>query len=95
MSTPNMRPVGPNLRYLRHRRRLSLRRLARLSGVAKSTISDIERDVCRDPGVYTLRDIAKALGVSVETLLTTDLRPGKDGQPVEMVTHHFGEAINE
>lgn len=95
MTTPITRPVAINLRYLRKRKKYSLRKLAAESGIPKSTISDIELDKCPDPGVYTLRALVKVLGCSVDTLLTTDLRPDTKGGAVEMVTVHFGEQIDQ
>lgn len=95
MTTPITNPVAINIRYLRQQKRISLRQLARLSGVPKSSIFDIEHEINRDPGVYTVRDIAKALGVTIVTLLTTDLRPAEDGETVVYQTFHFGQTETE
>ncbi len=94
MTTPILNPVAVNIRYLRRQRKLSLRALARLSGVPKSSIFDIEHEINRDPGIYTVRDLAKALGVTIVTLLVTDLRPNGVGGLVEYHTYPEGGEID-
>lgn len=50
---------------------LSQFQLAKMSGVAQSTISDIERGNI-SPTVGTIRKLAKALGVPISALLDDD-----------------------
>jgi transcriptional regulator with XRE-family HTH domain len=62
-----VRDVG---RYIREQRRLaelSLRNLARQAGVSNPYLSQIERGL-RQPSAKILKDIAKALRISAETL---------------------------
>jgi transcriptional regulator with XRE-family HTH domain len=56
------------LREIRERRRLTLRDLARSSGVGVATLVRLEAEAF-DPRLSTLRKLAKALRVSVSTLL--------------------------
>lgn len=63
------------LMRLRTARVLSLRELARLSGVSHDAISAIERGR-RQPHPATIRKLALGLGVAPEALL---LRPDDDG----------------
>jgi transcriptional regulator with XRE-family HTH domain len=56
------------LREIRERRRLTLRDLARSSGVGVATLVRLEAEAY-DPRLSTLRKLAKALRVSVPTLL--------------------------
>ena len=56
--------IGPRLRALRKRRRLSLRALAGLCGLSANTISLVERGKT-SPSVATLHRLATALGVSM------------------------------
>jgi len=72
--------LAHKLRILRAERELSLREAASLTGVAKETISDIERGL-RHPHDPTVAKIAKGYGVPVEELL---------GEPVPL-----GEAPRE
>jgi len=56
------------LREIREKRGLSLRDLARSSGVGVATLVRLEAEAY-DPRLSTLRKLAKALRVSVPTLL--------------------------
>jgi transcriptional regulator with XRE-family HTH domain len=60
--------LARKLRVLRAERGLTLREAASLTGVAKETISDIERGL-RRPHDPTLAKIAKGYGVPIEELI--------------------------
>jgi transcriptional regulator with XRE-family HTH domain len=60
--------VAANLRQHRARARLSLAELARLSGVAKATLSNLEAGM-GNPTIQTLWSIANSLGTSFSDLL--------------------------
>jgi transcriptional regulator with XRE-family HTH domain len=60
--------IGRSLRAARHRRGMTLRAVADLSGVTESFLSQVERDVA-SPSIATLRRIAAALGTSIGALL--------------------------
>src|SRR5215217_4904065 len=60
--------LAHRLRVLRAERGLTLREAASLTGVAKETISDIERGL-RHPHDPTIAKIAKGYGVPVDELL--------------------------
>lgn len=62
--------IGRTMRRLREKRGLSQLALAKKSGVAQGYISDIEAGVKRNPGIETLRKLAKALKCTVAELLT-------------------------
>jgi transcriptional regulator with XRE-family HTH domain len=66
--------LAHKLRILRAERELSLREAASLTGVAKETISDIERGL-RHPHDPTVAKIAKGYGVPVEALLEEPALP--------------------
>ena len=61
--------IGRVLKRLREQRGLSQAALAKRSGVAQGYISEVEAGQKKNPGVETLRKIAKALGVPVTELL--------------------------
>lgn len=67
--------VGVNLRKLRTRRGHSLERLARLSGVSRAMLGQIETGKSV-PTIAILWKIATALGVSFATLLATEAERG-------------------
>ncbi|WP_142414423.1 helix-turn-helix domain-containing protein [Hathewaya massiliensis] len=59
--------IGENIKTLRKANKMSIRDLVEISGVGKSTISDIENDKV-SPTAATLQKIATALNVSVNDL---------------------------
>lgn len=63
-----MNELGKRLRDARNARELTQKDLARKSGVSQATISDIERG--RNESSKELPALAKALGVSVDSLIT-------------------------
>jgi transcriptional regulator with XRE-family HTH domain len=66
----SMDQLGDVGRYIREQRRqaeLSLRKLASQAGVSNPYLSQIERGL-RQPSARILKDIAKALRISAETL---------------------------
>jgi transcriptional regulator with XRE-family HTH domain len=62
-----LRDVGRFIRDQRRQARLSLRSLAEQAGVSNPYLSQIERGL-RKPSAKILKDIAKALRISAETL---------------------------
>ena len=62
------------LRLLRAKRKLSLRQAAKITGLAKETLGDIERGK-RHPNDVTLAKIAEGYGISLEELLDLEREP--------------------
>ena len=71
-----MQAVARNIRQLRLTRDLSIAQLATASGVAKSTLSQIEAGAT-NPTLGTLASVAGTLGTSVEALLAAPDNPGE------------------
>jgi transcriptional regulator with XRE-family HTH domain len=69
-SIPSPPSVAMALKRLRKHRALSLDELARMSGVSRSMLSQIERDET-NPTVATLWRVTSALGVSMDEVLCT------------------------
>lgn len=62
--------IGERIRRLRLERKLTLRGLAKISGITSfSYLANIERGVVDDPGIKTIIKIAKGLEVSVDELI--------------------------
>jgi transcriptional regulator with XRE-family HTH domain len=61
--------IGRVLKRLRENKGLSQAALAKQSGVAQGYISQMEAGEKKNPGIETLKKIAKALGVPVTELL--------------------------
>lgn len=74
------RSLAHRLRILRAEHGLTLREAASLTGVAKETLSDIERGL-RHPHDSTLAKIAKGYGLPVEELLEEAVAAGKAEAP--------------
>lgn len=68
------RILAANLRALRARAELSLSELARRSGIAKGTLSQLESGTS-NPTIETVFSLSNALGVPVSSLLTERLDP--------------------
>lgn len=67
--------LGQRLRHLRERADLTQRDLARLAEISHGTVNNIEHGTRADPASSVLHRLAKALGVTMEYLLT--------GEPVK------------
>jgi transcriptional regulator with XRE-family HTH domain len=81
-----MDQLGDVGRYIREQRRqaeLSLRKLASQAGVSNPYLSQIERGL-RQPSARILKDIAKALRISAETLYVRAGFLDADGQPTDL-----------
>jgi transcriptional regulator with XRE-family HTH domain len=72
--------LATRLRVLRAERGLTVRQVAELSGVAKETVSQIERGE-RHPYDRTLAKLAHAYGVPIEELLEEPALAGKADAP--------------
>lgn len=72
------RTLGADLRALRKARGLTLTVLADELGKSVGWLSQVERDLS-EPSITDLRDMAKALDVSVSSLFHTASVPGEDG----------------
>ena len=65
--------VGGRLRVMREERGLSIRALARASGISANALSMIERGKS-SPSVSTLYKVTDALGVPITTLFRTETK---------------------
>lgn len=66
------RTVAEAVKTIREARGFSLSELARRAGLAKATVSDLESNAGRSPGIDTLAKIADALDVHVATIIGID-----------------------
>jgi transcriptional regulator with XRE-family HTH domain len=63
------RKIGVTLKRLREAKGFSQLQLAKRADVAQAYISEMEAGAKKNPGIETLRKLAKALGVPVTELL--------------------------
>ena len=61
--------IADNLKKLRAKKGLSLKKIARLADLSLNTIVKIENGVNKNPTIETLIKIAKALEVGVDDLI--------------------------
>jgi transcriptional regulator with XRE-family HTH domain len=61
--------LGAMLKQLRKKRGLTQQALAKRTRIAQGYISELEGGKEKNPGIETLRKLAKALGVSLADLL--------------------------
>jgi len=69
--------IGKNISELRRRKGLSLSELSERSGISKSYLSNIERDVHKNPSIQILEKISDALDVDIRALLINGHRTEK------------------
>ena len=62
--------LANNIKKLREAKGLSQEKLARLADVANNTLIKMESGENQNPTLITLKKVAKALGVSVDDLIT-------------------------
>lgn len=65
--------IGENIKKLRKSSKISIRKLAELSEVSKTTINEIENDIVKNPKIETLQQIAKGLNTPLMSI-TNELR---------------------
>jgi XRE family transcriptional regulator, master regulator for biofilm formation len=65
--------IGQRIKKYRLQKEMSLSELAEKSGVAKSYLSSIERNLQSNPSIQFLEKISVVLGVSVNTLLNDEV----------------------
>jgi len=69
MSTRKLSTIAKTIRQQRKKLNLSQDKLSKLAGVAYNTIVKIESGENPNPTIETLQKIAKALNISIESLL--------------------------
>jgi transcriptional regulator with XRE-family HTH domain len=62
--------IGDKIRLLRTERKISIRKMADITGLSKSTLSDIENNKSKKPTIDTIGRIAKALDVPIAELFS-------------------------
>ena len=55
--------IGPRIREIRSKKKISLSQLAQRSDVTKSYLSQIERNICTNPSIEFVEKIAAGLNI--------------------------------
>jgi transcriptional regulator with XRE-family HTH domain len=63
--------LGENIRQIRKNKGMSIQQIRDITGLSKSTISEIENDIS-NPTISTLTKISHALNVSLDKLLVSE-----------------------
>ena len=82
MSTKDV--IAANLRTLRKVRGLSQPELAAKVGISPRTIARLEAAQVADPSINHVRDLARALGVTVDLLSESELMPLTIAVPAQL-----------
>lgn len=82
MSTKDV--IAANLRTLRKVRGLSQPELAAKVGISPRTVARLEAAQVADPSINHVRDLARALGVTVDLLSESALEPLTIAVPVQL-----------
>ena len=77
-------PVGRRITEIRERKGISISRLAKMAGISKSTLWEIENGKI-SPTISTLWSIANALGVTFGELVTYDIVVKDEGSEVRLI----------
>lgn len=83
--------IGKNIAEIRKRRGYNLSELAELANVSKSYLSNIERNINKNPSLDVMQKIAKVLNVDFETLL----RPGDDLESHQYTEQEWVDILKE
>ena len=84
---------GKRLKELRESRGLSLSELAAQSGVAKSYLSNMERDKMTNPSLEVMTKIASVLDITPQLLISQDKDVNKEQSVLERLA--LAEGINQ
>jgi XRE family transcriptional regulator, master regulator for biofilm formation len=80
--------IGKNIYEIRKRRGLTLTELAERAGIAKSYLSNIERNLNKDPSINVIEKISSVLDVDLKELLgsgSNEIETQLDSEWVEFV----------
>ncbi|MGG3943987.1 helix-turn-helix domain-containing protein [Peribacillus psychrosaccharolyticus] len=83
--------IGKNIAELRKRRGFTLSQLAERANMSKSYLSNIERDLNRNPSLEVMKKISAVLNVDLLTLLNTN----NNEEPTYFLDREWIELINE
>jgi transcriptional regulator with XRE-family HTH domain len=68
--------LGDKIRLLRNEKKVSIRKLSELTGLSKSTLSDIENNKSKKPTVDTIERIARTLEIPITELFDVEDHDG-------------------
>lgn len=87
--------IGYRVKSLREERKMSISELSTKSGVAKSYISSLERNLQTNPTILVLEKIARILCIKVDALLNEQADKGMDEEWMEIMQDVMGAGISK
>lgn len=87
--------IGYRVKSLREERKMSITELSAKSGVAKSYISSLERNLQTNPTILVLEKIAKILCIKVDALLNEQADNSMDEEWMEIMQDVMGSGISK
>ncbi|MGG3557241.1 helix-turn-helix domain-containing protein [Peribacillus frigoritolerans] len=87
--------IGYRVKSLREERKMSISELSSKSGVAKSYISSLERNLQTNPTILVLEKIAKILCIKVDSLLNEQADKIMDEEWMEIMQDVMGSGISK
>ncbi|MCF7623656.1 MULTISPECIES: helix-turn-helix domain-containing protein [Bacillaceae] len=87
--------IGYRVKSLREERKMSISELSAKSGVAKSYISSLERNLQTNPTILVLEKIARILCIKVDVLLNEQADKGMDEEWMEIMQDVMGSGISK
>ncbi|MCM3673370.1 helix-turn-helix domain-containing protein [Peribacillus simplex] len=87
--------IGYRVKSLREERKMSISELSIKSGVAKSYISSLERNLQTNPTILVLEKIARILCIKVDALLNEQVDKSMDEEWMEIMLDVLGAGISK
>ncbi|MGG0249789.1 helix-turn-helix domain-containing protein [Peribacillus frigoritolerans] len=87
--------IGYRVKSLREERKMSISELSAKSGVAKSYISSLERNLQTNPTILVLEKIARILCIKVDALLNEQTDKSMDEEWMEIMQDVMGSGISK
>lgn len=87
--------IGYRVKSLREERKMSISELSTKSGVAKSYISSLERNLQTNPTILVLEKIASILCIPVDALLYEQVDHSMDDEWKEIMKDIMGSGISK
>ncbi|MCT1391458.1 helix-turn-helix domain-containing protein [Peribacillus frigoritolerans] len=87
--------IGYRVKSLREERKMSISELSAKSGVAKSYISSLERNLQKNPTILVLEKIATILCIKVNALLYEQAEESIDEEWKEIMQDIMGSGISK
>lgn len=87
--------IGYRVKSFREEKKMSISELSTKSGVAKSYISSLERNIQTNPTILVLEKIASILCITVDTLLYDQIDHSMDNEWKEIMKDIMGSGISK